>query len=772
MATATLKISGMHCGSCVSTIERSLKKDAGVRTAAINLATGTGRVEFDESRTNIDSLRSAVARAGYRAEAVGAHGPLPTPRPRIETRSAALPRHSCHRAPAAADDISDHTAHLGIDHDRIARAWRLRAVLGILLAAPIMPLHLWWHDPSSPYIQLALATVLQILLGWPFYLGGLRALAHGRANMDTLVALGTSVAYGYSLYSLLRGSHAVYFDTSAVVLALVALGKWMEARATGSAAGAIISLMELRPGMALLEREAPGGPSGFPDGGVRPTVEVPVSELAPGDTVIIKPGAKVPADGTVIAGTSSIDESIITGESAPVSKSAGSRVIGGTINANGMLRARVDAVGSQTVVSQIVSLVHQAQLSKANIQRLADSVAGGFVPLVLLIAAGSWGAWHFLAHDPARAIDAAIAVLIVACPCALGLATPTAVMVGTGLGARHGVLIKDARALEHSSSLAAIVLDKTGTLTTARGEVTDIVPVHSQGLPDLPARVLLKLAASVEAASEHPIARAIIRRAQADGVDLAPVENFHYEPGRGVAGTVAGKEIMVGRPEKFLDAMWHNDLTRSLEGKGKTTVAVGIGGKTVGLIAIADTIKPEAKAAVDALHAFKLRVVLLTGDTERAARAVAEAVGIDEVLAGVLPADKERTIRELQQQLGGGKNKRRRGVAMVGDGVNDAPALAAADVGIAMGTGTDIAMQAGQIVLVGGDLRLLPKAVKLARAMMLRIRLGLFWAFLYNAALLPVAAAGILNPMLAAAAMSLSSVSVVANALMLRRLKL
>ncbi|HYE03332.1 MAG TPA: heavy metal translocating P-type ATPase [Phycisphaerales bacterium] len=800
MASVTLKIGGMHCASCVASVEKSLARTPGVTGAVVNFATGTGRVEFDETRAGLDQIATAVRRAGYRVEATTPSGdgsPAPRPRPAAPgphpaphgshaAHQAPAPVHGCRHdperpgrhpagspthAPSPGGAHTDHAHAGGLDSFAQARGWAWRAGVGLALAVPVAVLAMFFPRPSwSPWAQLGLTAAVMVFSGWPVFVAALRALVHLRADMNTLVALGTSVAFGSSLWTLLgspaAAAHGLYFESAAVIIALIALGRYLEARSMGRASEAIRGLMALRPAVALVER-APGR-----------VTEVPAADLVPGDLVIIRPGARVPADGRVVAGGSAVDQSLVTGESMPVEKGPGDEVIAGTVNTTGMLRVRAARVGSDSMLARIIELVHGAQATKARVQRLADAVAAWFVPVVLLIALGTVAGWYWLVGPEAlrAGITAAVAVLIAACPCALGLATPTAILVGTGLGARHRILIKDAAALERSGGLGAVVLDKTGTLTTGRPEVTDVVPVRSAGAPDLSERNLLRLAASVETHSEHPVARAIVRAAEARGIELAPAESFRSETGVGVRGVVAGKEVIVGRAERVADSLWHNDLVRGLEAKGKTIVAVAVGTTTLGLIAVADALKPEAAGAVAELKRQGLRPVLLTGDTERAARAVAEAVGIDEVLAGVMPADKQRAVEELRAQLAAAPRGRfgrgPRGVAMVGDGINDAPALAAADVGIAMGTGTDIAMEAGHIVLIGGDLRLLPKAVRLSRATMRRIRAGLAWAFVYNLALLPLAAVGLLHPMLAAAAMAFSSVSVILNALWLRRLRL
>ena len=753
MATARLAIRGMHCASCVSHVEKSLRKVPGVRDASVNLATEEGTVEYDEAIATPDALREAVERAGYDAA----------------LRAPALNGHAghIHAGAEAPPTTGDHAAHLALSSEPgrdEAAAWKVRAIGGVALAAPVMVLGMLHASAASGLVQLVLTTVLQAWIGSEYYRGAWKAAKHGRADMDTLVALGTSVAYLYSVWTLVAGGHDLYFDTAAVILALIAVGRWMEARARGQASAAITGLLRLRPARARVLR-----------GSVER--EVPIEEVVPGDEVFIRPGERIPVDGVVLDGESAVDESMVTGESIPVDKTAGATVIGGTVNGPaGTLRIRATKVGAESLLAQIVELVRRAQASKARVQRVADAVAGVFVPAVLGLALLTFLAWGLLGGEGgwSTGVRAMISVLIVACPCALGLATPAAIMVGTGIGARHGILIRDAAALERARGLRVVLLDKTGTLTRGTPEVVEVEAAPGGGVRDL--KEILRLAACAEAPSEHPLARAIVARAQADGMQIERPASFQNIAGGGVRATVGGREVRVGRPEDLgVDAMVM-ERVNEMRAAGQTVVAVGLDGRPVGLIGIADTVKPSAAEAVADLQTMGLRVVMVTGDSRSTAEAIAQRVGIGEVIAEVRPADKEEVVRRMQ--VGGQSGKGTGGVAMVGDGVNDAPALAAADIGFAIGAagdghgGTDIAMEAGHVVLVGGDLRLLPRAVRLSRATMRRIHLGLFWAFAYNAALIPVAALGLLSPMLAAAAMSLSSVSVVANSLLLKRVRL
>ncbi len=731
-ATTTLKVGGMSCGSCVTHVERALRARKGVREARVNLATEQATVTFDPSLIKPDDLASAVLEAGYeaapmdaatRAAAANGQGAGASMDPRVQR-----PDH--HPAPRRVATPSG------------TPQWRNRALIGVALAAPVVVLGNFVPGIESGLAQFLLAAVIQVIIGRPYYAAAGRAAAHGRATMDTLVVLGTTAAFAYSVYTLFTGAQHFYFDTAAVILALIAVGTWMEHRARSAAKRSMQALLGLRPPAAIVVRD-------------HDEEEVPLDDVVPGDTVVIRPGSLIPLDGEVISGASAVDESAVTGESMPVEKSPGSPVTGGTMNQSGSLRVRVTRAGKDTVLAQIIELVERAQASKTRVQRLADFIAGIMVPLVIAAAVATLLIWGVNAGDWIKGITSAIAVLIVACPCALGLATPTAIMVGTAIGARRGILIKDARVLEKVGRIDGVILDKTGTLTEGRPAVTDIRALD----PDFKEADILRLAAALEHHSEHPLARAIVDRAAADGVACEPATGFRAEPGGGVYGTAQGRSLYIGRPRgvSARDAA-HADL----RDEGKTVIVIEEMEpveKRLGVIALADTLKAGAAPAVERLHRLGLPVLLLTGDNEVTARALAAKVRIDEVRAEVQPADKEAVIREFQSHG--------RRVAMVGDGINDAPALAAADVGIAMGNGTDIAKEAGDIVLVSGDPRLVPAAITLSQAMMRRVRGGLFWAFLYNAALIPLAAVGLMHPMLAAAAMAASSVSVLVNALSL-----
>jgi Cu+-exporting ATPase len=649
-------------------------------------------------------------------------------------------------------ELERHQRGDAVEAQRLQReAWRVAAA--IMLSAPLMLPMLGLRLPV--WLQFALATPVQFVLGGRFYIAAWKAVRAGAGNMDLLVSLGTSAAYFYSLYLMLAGagrdiardgSEHLFFESAAVVIALVMLGKWLESRAKRSTTAAIRALRSLRPQTACVERAG------------RELV-VPVSVVAAGDILIVRPGEGVPVDGVILSGGSQLDESLLTGESLPVDKAIGDEVIGGAINGNGLLRIEARAVGRQTILSRIVALVEHAQLKKAPVQRLVDRFAAVFVPIVLLVAAATFLGWWFATGEATSGIIPAVSVMVIACPCALGLATPTAMMVGAGAAARAGILIRDAETLESARRVNTVVLDKTGTITEGKPTVIAIIP-HS-----IAERDLLSLVAAAQSGSEHPLAGAILARAQ--GIDLPTLQEFESRTGMGLVARVGGQRIAAGNRKLMMkmnvDVESLASAAEAFEFQGRTVIwaaALEPTPRLLGMLAVADQAKPNARAAVCHLHAMGIDTVLMTGDNERTAEAVAREVGIHRVIASMLPADKAAAIRRLQEA---GQH-----VAMVGDGVNDAPALAAADVGIAMGTGTDVAMQAAGITLMRGDPLLVGSAIAVGRATYRKVRQGLFWAFAYNVIGIPLAAAGLLTPMIAGAAMALSSVSVISNALLLR----
>ncbi|CAN7440550.1 heavy metal translocating P-type ATPase [Massilia sp. LjRoot122] len=718
-----LRIEGMTCASCVARVEKALGKVAGVTGATVNLATEKATVHGQAATS---ALVAAVREAGYEAIEAAAHAPAQAVRG-TAAQKGGLP------------------------------AWwpvAAAALLSLPLVAPMLaqPFGLDWMLPG--WLQLALATPVQFWLGARFYRAGWKALRAGSGNMDLLVAIGTSAAYGLSLYLLLRPSHHgaphLYFESSAVVITLVLLGKWLEARAKRQAVAAIGALEALRSEEALVRRGATD-------------LRIPLAELRVGDLMVVRPGERVPADGSVEEGRSHLDESLLTGESLPVAKGPGERVAGGAVNADGLLLVRATAVGAETMLSQIIRMVEDAQAVKAPIQRLVDRVSAVFVPVVLLVSLATLLGWGLATGDWQAALLNAVAVQVIACPCALGLATPASIMVGTGVAARHGILIKDAEALETAHALGVVVFDKTGTLTEGRPQLVAVEGAD-------PARVL-QLAAAVQQTSSHPLARAVLDAATERGTSLLPAAEARALPGRGVQAGVGDAVVLLGNARLMLEqgaalgelearAAAHEALGRTVSwlalrhagGAGSIEVA--------GLLAFGDTLKPGAAAAVTRLRSMGIEAVMLTGDSEGAARAVAAQAGIERYHAGVLPGDKARVVAELMAAKGR--------VAMVGDGINDAPALAAADVGIAMASGTEVAMQTAGITLMRTDPGLVADAVAISQRTYAKIRQNLGWAFVYNVVGIPLAAFGFLNPVLAGAAMALSSVSVVANALLLR----
>ena len=714
--TVELALAGMTCAACAARIEKQLNKQPGIE-AAVNFAAERAHVRYDPAAADVARLIEVIRKTGFTATVFS-----------DATRT-------------------DEKARKQAAYQSERRSFLIAAALTLPLLAQMAFMFDSHADVLPRGLQMLLATPVQFWIGWRFYVGGLNALRGGSGNMDVLVALGTSMAWLYSAVVTLAGlhHHHVYFEASATVITLVLLGKIMEARAKAGTSAAIEALISLQPQTARVERNGA-------------LLDVPVATLIPGDVFVVRPGEAVPVDGEVIEGISSANEAMLTGESLPVSKMPGTRIFAATVNGDGLLRCRATGVGSHTLLAGIIRLVEQAQGSKAPVQRLADRVAGIFVPVVMTIAALTFGAWWLLAGDFAAALVNAVAVLVIACPCALGLATPTAIMVGTGQGARAGVLIRNAVALETAEKLTVLALDKTGTLTQGAPVVTDII--RSSHTDE---RELLTLAASLEQGSTHPLAAAIVARAQTEGWALTPPQNLLATPGRGLEGDIAGQRVRIGAPAWLVAQGFSVPDASALQQAGRSVVVVAVGDAVLGLIGIADPLRASSPAAVRRLQALGLEVVMLTGDNPGTAAAIAREAGIENFRANVLPGDKAAAVNGLK--TGG------RCVGMVGDGINDAPALAAADVSFAMGTGSDVALHAADVTLMRNDLNSIADAISLSRATLSKIRQNLFFAFIYNIIGIPLAAFGWLNPMIAGAAMALSSVSVVSNSLLLKNWK-
>lgn len=718
----TVSIEGMTCGSCVARVDKALTALDDVADVRVNLATHTAT--FIAPLNVLDEVRQAVTRAGFTVSDIASDGETPS--------------------------IGTVDEELGL-----RRMWGRRLALvatPALLLLATMLVHDWaTMTPWVRYTQLILATGVQFYVGWPFLTEAAKRARYRSVSMDTLIALGTMSAYLYSTVQVLTGGHDLYFEAQVVIIAFLVLGRYLEARAKANAGQAMRALLELGAKHARVVRD-----------GVE--VEVPVDDVRLGDMLRVRPGEKIPVDGVVTDGASAVDESMLTGESVPVEKTVGDDVTAATINTYGMLTFSATAIGADTVIARIVGLVAAAQAGKSRIQRLADQVSGVFVPTVIVIAIATFIGWYTLGDDTGKAVTAAVAVLIIACPCALGLATPMATMTGMGRGAQLGILIRSTAMLERSQHIDTVVFDKTGTLTTATMTVVHV----DVATADMNVADVVTFAASVEAHAEHPIGKAIVTAANNHTDTLATVTDFAAHFGLGVSGVVSGQNVAVGRPQFVQDQGHHvsaqlRETITERQDAGNTVVVVGVDGVALGAIAIADTIKTDAKQAVSDLHRLGMQVVMLTGDNEATAHTVASALAIDTVIAGVLPDQKQAEIVRLQDA---GRN-----VAMVGDGVNDAPALVQANVGIALGTGTDVAIESADITLLGSATTLVGTAIKLARRTNRLIKQNLFWAFVYNTAAIPLAAAGRLNPMIAGAAMAMSSVSVVANSLRLRRFR-
>ena len=711
-----LQILGMHCLACAQRIEKELSKLDGVIESKVNFASKEAIVRFNSNKIDIGEIKAIIKKTGYEAveQVEGFYA---------ERRGKALKRKL------------------------------LLLFIGLALTIPIVVITYFLSFPEKNLLLLALTTPVQFIVGWHFYQGAYNSLKSRFADMNVLVALSASAAYFYSLFSTFFIDGAIFYETSAVVITTITLGMLLEEMAVEKTGETIKKLMELQPKTAIVVQ----------DGDER---EVSVEEVEVGDVVIVKPGEKISVDGVVVNGHSFIDESMITGESVPVEKNIGDTVFGGTVNEAGTLKFRAVKVGKETTLAQIVRLTREVQMSKAPIQRLADKVVNFFVPIVIVIAVGAFAVWLFFFQNGMLALTTLVSVLVIACPCALGIATPAAIMIGVGKGAENGVLIKNSAVLEVVKELDTVVFDKTGTLTKGKLEVTDIVTEDRQNL--------LKIAAIAEKWSEHPVGEAIIKKAESEGIDISEPDSFDALPGLGVAVKFRRKKILLGNRALMRN---HKVAIENLEGyierlekEGKTVLIVAVDGKAVGLLAVSDTIKDHSRDAVKTLQEMGLKVVMLTGDTKRTAKAIAKQLGINEVLAEVLPAEKAEEIKKLQNE--------RRFVAMVGDGINDAPAITQANVGIAIGGGTDIAMEAGDIVLVKDDPRDVAVSIKLSKRTLQKIRQNLFWAFFYNMLTIPLAAGilylslGILiRPEIAAAAMILSDITVVGNSMLLKRWK-
>lgn len=735
----TYPIKGMHCASCVRVIERSLSKTPGVKEANVNLATEKATVTYDDSQCRPDQIASAVSNVGYTA---------------------------------LVDQSKEDE-----DQEKQRKLKELNYLkIKVFFSLAIGAIILWGSFPGlmetapeflrNPWFQLILATPVQFWAGLDFYRATIPALKNRLANMDTLVALGTTVAYLYSAFVtffpqvvMSLGLDAMpYFDVAVIVIGLILLGRYFEAKAKSGTSDAIKKLISMQAKTARVVRDDT-------------EVDIPVEEVVIGDVVRVRPGEKIPVDGVILEGESSVDESMVTGESIPADKTKGDDVVGSTINISGTFTFKATKVGSETMLAQIIKLVQEAQGSKAPIQRIADTISSYFVPIVIMLAFATFGIWYIFGPNPALlfALLNTVAVLIIACPCAMGLATPTAIMVGTGQGAELGILIKDAESLEVAHKINTVIFDKTGTLTKGKPEVTDVIPVN--GSKD----GLLSLAASIEKGSEHSLAEAIVKSAEEKELKFEEVAKFKAIAGHGVEGVVGKKQVFFGNRklmdrEKVSLEKYLSEIEK-LEADGKTVMMLAVVGKLAGFIAVADTLKDSAKEGVKTLQDKGIEVIMITGDNQRTAQAIAEKVGIKRVLAEVLPGQKEAEVRKIQSEG--------RIVAMVGDGINDAPALAAADIGIAMGSGTDVAIESANIVLVNKDIKSVASAIELSRKTMRTIKMNLFWAFGYNIILIPVAMGvlypfwGILlSPILASVAMASSSISVVTNSLLLKKAKI
>lgn len=716
----TLSIEGMNCAACSARIEKLLTSLEGVESATVNLMAKKAMIEYNPKKVTIDEFIEKIERAGFKAQQ------------QIEQ---------------------------DLDKEKKNREGEIKKLKNMLIFSAVFAIPLFsamfFHMADihtillNGYFQLLLATPVQLIAGARFYKGAYKSLKGGGANMDVLISMGTTAAFLYSLYHTIVGIPEYYYEASAIIITLILLGKYLEAIAKGKTSEAIKKLMGLQAKTARVVRE-------------NVEMDIPMDEVLVGDIIVVRPGEKIPVDGMVTEGQSTVDESMLTGESVPVDKTTGDEVIGATINKQGAFKFKATKVGKDTALSQIIKLVEDAQGSKAPVQRLADQISGIFVPIVVVIAIVTFLIWNFGFGDFNQGLISAVAVLVIACPCALGLATPTAIMVGTGKGAENGILIKGGEHLEKAHKLDVVVLDKTGTITKGEPEVTDIIALdHTKD-------EVLRFAAIAEKSSEHPLGQSIVDYAKNKSIALPDPEIFNSITGHGIYAKIENKEIYIGNRklmnEKNIQISQIEETLVSLENDGKTAMIIGIDGKIGGIIAVADTVKSSSREAIEKLKAMDIEIYMITGDNNRTAEAIAKQVGITNVLAEVLPEDKAEQVEKLKQQ---GKS-----VGMVGDGINDAPALAIADIGFAIGTGTDVAMEAADITLIRGDLREIPTAILLSKKTMRTIKQNLFWAFGYNIIGIPIAALGLLNPMIAGAAMAFSSVSVLSNSLRLKKFKI
>ena len=724
MEKVEFDITGMTCAACSNRIEKVLNKQEGVKSATVNLTTENAVIEYNPSMLTDRDLIARVEKLGYGAK------PKQSAEDRVNAKDKQLNRLKVKLIISAL--LSLPLLVTMLDH-----------LFGIQIPAILM----------NPWFQLALATPVQFIIGWQFYDGAYKNLRNGSANMDVLVAMGTSAAYFYSVYEMTKwmGDSSyhphLYFETSALIITLILFGKYLEHRAKSRTTRAISKLLDMQAKQARVVRDGD-------------EMMIPVEDVIVGDRIVVKPGEKIPVDGTVVKGRTAIDESMITGESIPIEKEAESAVVGSTLNVNGTIEFEATRVGKDTALASIIKVVEEAQGQKAPIQRMADIISGYFVPIVVGIAIITFLAWYFLVQpgNIEPALVASIAVLVIACPCALGLATPTSIMVGTGKGAESGILFKGGEHLEKTHSLDVVIMDKTGTITKGKPEVTDFTGDAET----------LKLLATAERGSEHPLAEAIVAYAAEQDIELGEVDDFEAIPGHGIEAVIEGRKVLVGTRKLMTDNNMDEETISSemeqYEYDGKTAMIVAVDGEIKGIVAVMDTVKESAAEAIASLKDEGLEVIMLTGDNTRTAQAIARSVGIDNVIAEVLPEEKADKVKNVQQEG--------RIVAMVGDGVNDAPALATADIGIAIGTGTEVAIEAADITILGGELTLIPKAIRLSHKTIRNIKQNLFWAFAYNSAGIPIAALGLLAPWVAGAAMAFSSVSVVTNSLRLKRVKI